>query len=79
MINVGRNNHAATCDLVAYQLSRQLFLVGDVGHLFGDHTLTGIAHLRKVAVAVFALACGNPLRPGLWDCVPISVIVAVVG
>jgi hypothetical protein len=45
------NNHASAGNFVAHQFGRQLFLVGDERHFFGDDALAGVVHLRKLPVA----------------------------
>ena len=74
MIDVGGNDHAAAGHFVAHQFGRQLFAVGDVTHLFRDHALTGIVHLRKVAGGVLLLASGEPLCARLRNAVTIVAV-----
>src|SRR5579864_9597911 len=77
MIDVGRNNHAAASHFISDEFGRELFTICDVDHFFGDQTLTGIAHLREIAVLVLRLAASHPFgsRPG--DAVPITLVVAL--
>src|SRR5258706_2324707 len=61
MVNVGWNDHPPTGYFIAHQFGRDLLPVGHVAHLFGDHTLARIVHLREVAVGVRPPALGEPL------------------
>ncbi len=74
MVDIGGDDHASTGDFVADQLGRQLFFVGDEGHLFRDHALAGVVHLGEIAVGVFFLAAGQPLCARLGDAVTVAAI-----
>ncbi len=76
MIDVGRNNHAAAGHFVAHQFGGKLFAMGDVAHLLGDHTLTGIMHLREIPVSICLLAARDPLRARLGDA---AIVAAIAG
>ena len=58
MVDVGGNDHASAGDFVAHQFGRELFFVGDERHLFRDHALARVVHLREIAVWC-SLACGG--------------------
>jgi hypothetical protein len=45
VIDVGRDNHAAASDFVAYQLRGDVLAAGNVFDFLGNHALTGIVHL----------------------------------
>src|SRR5579863_5131233 len=77
MVDVGRDNHAAAGDFVAYQLGGDLLAIGNVLHVFGDHALAGVVHLRKIAVGVGGLAAGDRLGAGAWSAISV-VTVSVV-
>src|SRR5713226_5735812 len=67
MINVGRNDHAAGGDLIAYVLRRQLFLLRNVQHLFCYQSFTGIVHLGDIVVSglgCLVLTAGVPFFSG---------------
>src|SRR5580658_11090356 len=74
MIDVGGNNHAAASDFVTHQFGRKLLAMGDISHLFRDHALPRVVHLREVAVRVLLLAPGEPLRAGLGDAVGVTAV-----
>ena len=66
MVDVGGDDHASASDFIAHQFGRDLLAVSDVLHLFGDHALARVMHLRKVAVfvlGVLGLALRQPLCP----------------
>ena len=77
MIDVGGDDHAAAGDFVADEFRRQLFLVGDEAHLFGDDALAGVVHLGEVAGGVFFLAAGHPVCARLGD--GVAVIAVAIG
>src|SRR5580704_9661222 len=78
MIDVGGNNHAAAGHFVAHEFRRELFAVGYVSHLFRDHTLAGIMHLREITGGVRALALSQPIGTRLGDAIAVSIAVAGV-
>ncbi len=46
MMDIGRNDGAATRDFTAHELGIELFAPGDILHLFGDNAQAGEVHLR---------------------------------
>jgi hypothetical protein len=52
VIDIGGNDGAAARDFAAHQLGFDFFARRDEGHLFGDHALPRVVHLRDVARAV---------------------------
>ena len=77
MVDVGGDDHAAAGDFVADQLGRELFLVGDEVHFFGDDALARVVHLGEVPGGVFRLAAGEPVCARLGD--GVAVIAGAIG
>ena len=73
MIDVGRNNHAAAGDFFTNQFRRDFFAVSDVSYFLSQDALAGIMHLREVAVLIFCVAAGDPLRTRPGNAVPVIV------
>src|SRR5947209_1206541 len=68
MMDVGRDDHAAGSNFVAYQFRRDALARRHVSHLVGRQALTGKVHLRNIAVAAgcgLRAALRDPLRPRL--------------
>ena len=45
-MDIGRNDHAAPCDLGADQLAGDVLALGDIFHFLGDDALPRVIHLR---------------------------------
>ena len=74
MVDVGGDDHASAGNFVAHQFGRELFLVGDEGHFFGDDALARVVHLREVAAFVFLLAARDPLGAWFGDVVTVAAV-----
>src|SRR5690349_6040945 len=64
MIDVGRDDHAAGSNLATNYFRRQLLALGDEQHLLCNHLLTGVMHLRDVALRLRPPPL-NPFLPRL--------------
>src|SRR5579864_6226442 len=61
VIDVGRDDQASAGNLVAHQLRRQFFALGNVDHFLCNQTLARVVHLREVAVPILRFAPDQPL------------------
>jgi hypothetical protein len=79
MVDICWDYHSPARYLVAHQFRSELFLSGDVLHLIRDHTVSGVVHLREVAVRILGLTAGNPLGARtIHATVPVCVMAVAV-
>src|SRR5208282_3834633 len=77
MVDIGGNNHAAAGHFIAHQRGCELLAVGDVAHLFRDHALTGVVHLREITASVRPLALDKPFCAGLRDAAAVTAVAGI--